>query len=105
MEIEQFYNEKRYNFVCFISELRAELSWWLSPEGTKYSLGRKNTYCHTPDYASFQGYKLLLKVAIAGGTLDSYIEKFLLKDRINVKRLPANQLANIKRYLEMFSEL
>jgi len=33
--------------------------------------------------------------------VDSYVEKFLLEDRINVKRL----LAKIKRYLEMFSEL
>jgi len=36
--------------------------------------------------------------------VDSYFEKFLLEDGINVERLPADQLANIKRYL-MFSEL
>jgi len=57
------------------------------------------------DFASFQGYKILLKVAIASGTVDSYVEKFLVEDRINVERLPANRLAKIKRYLKMFSEL
>jgi len=59
----------------------------------------------TLDYASFQDYKLLLKAAIAAGSVDSYIEKFLLDDGINIKQLPADQLAKIKRYLEMFSEL
>jgi len=57
------------------------------------------------DFASFQGYKILLKVAIASGSVDSYVEKFLVEDRINVECLPADQLAKIKRYLEMFSEL
>jgi len=56
-------------------------------------------------YASFQGYKILLKAAIASGTVDSYVEKFLLEDRIDVECLPADRLAKIKRYLEMFSEL
>jgi len=37
--------------------------------------------------------------------VDSYVEKFLLEDRINIKCLPADWLAKIKRYLEMFSEL
>jgi len=37
--------------------------------------------------------------------MDSYVEKFLLEDGINVEHLPADQLAKIKRYLEMFTEL
>jgi len=37
--------------------------------------------------------------------VDSYVEKFLLEDRIDVKHLPADRLAKIKRYLEVFSEL
>jgi len=37
--------------------------------------------------------------------VDSYVEKFLLEDGIDVERLPADWLAKIKRYLEMFSEL
>jgi len=51
------------------------------------------------------GYKILLKAAIASGSVDSYVEKFLLEDGIDVERLPADRLAKIKRYLEMFSEL
>jgi len=37
--------------------------------------------------------------------VDSYVEKFLLEDGINVEHLPADRLAKIKRDLEMFSEL
>jgi hypothetical protein len=37
--------------------------------------------------------------------VDSYVEKFLVEDGINVKHLPADRLAKIKRYLKMFSEL
>jgi len=37
--------------------------------------------------------------------VDSYVEKFLVEDGIDVERLPADWLAKIKRYLEMFSEL
>jgi len=107
MDIEQFYIEKQDNFVCFISELRAKSSCGLSLKDPKHNQGFYNTYCISPnlDYASFQGYKILLKAAITSGTVDNYVEKFLLKDRIDVKRLPADQLAKIKRYLEMFSEL
>jgi len=36
---------------------------------------------------------------------DSYVEKFLLEDGIDVKDLLADWLAKIKRYLKMFSEL
>jgi len=57
------------------------------------------------DYSSFQSYKILLKAAIESGTVDSYIEKFLLEDRIDFKWLPAERLNKLKRYLEMFSEL
>jgi len=69
--------------------------------------GLQNTYCISPDlgYTSFQVYKILLKAAIASGTVDSYVEKFLLEDGIDFKSLPADRLAKIKRYLEMFSEL
>jgi len=103
MDIEQFYIEKRDNFVCFISELRAKLSCGLSLKEPRFY----NTHCISPDldFASLQGYKILLKEAIASGTVDSYVEKFLLEDRIDVKHLPANWLAKIKRYLKMFSEL
>jgi len=100
MNIKQFYIEKRDNFVCFISELRTELS-------CGFPLRESGFYNISPDldFASFQGYKILLKAVIASGTVDSYVEKFLVEDRINVERLPADQLAKIKRYLEMFSEL
>jgi len=103
MDIEQFYIEKRDNFVCFISELRAKWSCVLSLR----EHGCYNTHCISPDldFASFQGYKILLKAAIASGSVDSYVEKFLVEDRIDVERLPADWLAKIKRYLEMFSEL
>jgi len=37
--------------------------------------------------------------------VDSYVEKFLVEDGINVEHLPADWLAKIKRYLKMFSEL
>jgi len=37
--------------------------------------------------------------------VDSYVEKFLVEDGIDVKRLPADRLVKIKRFLEMFSEL
>jgi len=70
------------------------------------NLGSKSLAAITDlDFASFQGYKILLKAAIASGTVDSYVEKFLLEDRIDFKRLPADRLAKIKWYLEMFSEL
>jgi len=100
MDIEQFYIEKRDNFVHFISELRTEWPCGLS-------LREHGFYNISPDldFASFQGYKILLKAAIASGTVDSYVEKFLVEDGIDVKRLPADRLAKIKRYLEMFSEL
>jgi len=100
MDIEQFYIEKRDNFVCFISELRAKSSCGLS-------LKEPGCYNISPDldFASFQGYKILLKAAIASGTVESYVEKFLLEDGINVECLPADRLAKIKRYLKMFSEL
>jgi len=100
MDIEQFYIEKRDNFVCFISELRTESPGCLS-------LSKPGCYSISPDldFASFQGYKILLKAAIASGTVDSYVEKFLVEDGIDVEHLPADRLAKIKRYLEMFSEL
>jgi len=101
MDIKQFSIEKRDNFVCFISELRTE---WLS---LRPRLSEPSCYSISPDldFASFQGYKILLKAAIASGTVDGYVEKFLVEDGINVERLPADRLAKIKRYLEMFSEL
>jgi len=100
MDIEQFYIEKRDNFVCFISELRAEWPCGLS-------LREHGFYNISPDldFTSFQGYKILLKAVIASGTVDNYVEKFLVEDGINVKHLPVDWLAKIKRYLEMFCEL
>jgi len=107
MDIEQFYIEKRDNFVCFISELKTKSSCGLSLKETKHNQGFYNTYCISPDldYALFEGYNILLKEAIASGTVDSYVEKFLLEERIDFKHLPADRLAKIKRYLEMLSEL
>jgi len=52
-----------------------------------------------------QAEQILLKAAIASGTVDSYVEKFLFEDGINFKWLPAERLNKLKRYLEMFSEL
>jgi len=80
MDIEQVYIEKRDNFVLFISELRAESPCGLPLKEPKHNQGFYNTYCISPnlDYPSFQGYKILLKAAIASGTVDSYVEKFLL---------------------------
>jgi len=37
--------------------------------------------------------------------VDSCVEKFLLEGGVDVKHLPADRLAKIRRYLEMFSEL
>jgi len=100
MDIKQFYIEKRDNFVFFISELRT--GW---PGGLL--LSEDSFYNISPDldFESFQGYKILLKAAIASGTVDSYVEKFLVEDGINVEHLSADRLAKIKRYLKMFSEL
>jgi len=96
MDIEQFYIEKQDNFVQFISELRAELSCGLSLKDPKHNLGFYNTYSISPDldYASFQGYKILLKPAIASGTVDSYVEKFLLEE---VLMSSAYQLTGLPR--------
>jgi len=111
MDIKQFYIEKRDNFVCFISELRAKSSSRPRLREPKWPCGfplrEHGFYNISPDldFASFQGYKILLKAAIASGSVDSYVEKSLLEDRIDVECLPADWLAKIKRYLEMFSEL
>jgi len=92
---------RRDNFVCFISELRAE-------HGVD-TLVCKHQGAHTHplnlDNALFQGYKLLLRAAISGGMVDSYVEKFLLQDGINVKQVPTESLSKLKRYLEKFSKL
>jgi len=93
MDIEQFYIEKRDNFACFISDLHA-----------KYGVAA-NTHPLDLEYAVFQGYKLLLRAAIAGRTVDSYTKKFLLQDCINIKQVPAERLSKLKRYLKMFSKL
>jgi len=79
---------------------------WTFTQRSK-TLGVYNTYCISPnlDYASFQAYKIFLKAAIASGTVDSYVEKFLLEDKIDFKWLPSERLNKLKRYLEMFSEL
>jgi len=111
MDIERFYIEKRDNFVCFISELRAEWPCGLSlrepGSSLQLRLSEPGFYNISPDldFALFQGYKILLKAAIASGTVDSYVEKFLVEDGINVERLPAYRLAKIKRYLKMSKEI
>jgi len=89
MDIKRFYIEKRDNFVCFISELRTEWScgFPLKQPGLALQprlrepglsllprLSEPSFYNISPDldFASFQGYKILLKAAIASGTVDSY---------------------------------
>jgi len=106
MDIEQFNIEKQDNFVCFIWGLRAKLSCGLLLKGPKHNLGFYNTYCISPnlDYASFQVYKILLKAAIASGTVDSYVEKFLLEHRIDVK-LNDQAIAEISDALCLGAEL
>jgi len=57
------------------------------------------------DFTSFQSYQVLLKAAIAAGSIHSYLEKFMWEDGIDVKRVSCNQITKLKRYLELFSSL
>jgi len=57
------------------------------------------------DFTSFQSYQVLLKAAIAAGNIDSYLEKFMWEDGIDVKKVLCDQITKLKRYLELFSSL
>jgi len=57
------------------------------------------------DFTSFQSYQVLLKAAIAAGSIDSYLKKFMWEDSIDVKRVSCDQITKLKRYLELFSSL
>jgi hypothetical protein len=101
MDIEQFYIEKQDNFVKFLMDLKTEYAPVQSEDAGHIGL------CHfsTLDYASFQSYQVLLKAATAAGSVDSYIEKFMWEDSIDISVVSSEQVAKIKRYLEMFSGL
>jgi len=57
------------------------------------------------DFTSFQSYQVLLKAAIATGSIDSYLKKFMWEDGVDVKKVSCNQITKLKRYLELFSSL
>jgi len=59
----------------------------------------------TLEFASFQSYQVLLKAAIATGSIDSYVEKFMWEDGIDIKKVLCNQVTKLKRYLELFGGL
>jgi len=48
---------------------------------------------------------VLLKAAIATGSIDSYLEKFMWEDSIDIKKVLCNQITKLKRYLEIISSL
>jgi len=56
-------------------------------------------------FPSFQSYQLLLKAAIAVGSIDSFVEKFMWEDSINIKEVSSDQVTKLKSYLELFSGL
>jgi len=57
------------------------------------------------DFISFQSYQVLLKAAITAGSIDSYLEKFMWEDGVDIKKVSCNQITKLKRYLELFSSL
>jgi len=57
------------------------------------------------DFTSFQSYQVLLKAAIAASSIDSYLEKFMWEDSVDVKKVSCNQITKLKRYLKLFSSL
>jgi len=95
MDIKQFYIEKQDNFVNFLAALRTEYA----PEQTQPA--GHSTLGH---FASFQSYQVLLKAAIATGSIDSYVGKFMWEDSINIKKVSCDQV-KLRRYLELFSGL
>jgi len=48
---------------------------------------------------------VLLKAAITTGSIDSYVEKFMWEDSINIEKVLCDQVTKLKRYLELFSNL
>jgi len=83
MDIEQFYIEKQDNFVQFLEALKTEYA----PE--QFQLIGHSTLGNFAnlDFTSFQSYQVLLKAAIAAGSIDSYLKKFMWEDGVDVKRV------------------
>jgi len=53
------------------------------------------------DFTSFWSYQAFLKAAIATGSIDSYLKKFMWEDGIDIKKVLCNQITKLKRYLEL----
>jgi len=51
------------------------------------------------------GHQVLLKAAAAAGSIDSYVEKFMWEDGIDIQKVSSGQVTKLKRYLELFSGL
>jgi len=90
MDIEQFYIEKQDNFVKFLEALK-----------TKYAPEQFQRIGHSPlgNFAnlylsSFHSYQVLLKAAIAAGSIDTYLKKFMWEDGIDVKKVLCDHSLN-----------
>jgi hypothetical protein len=101
MDIEQFYIEKRDNFVKFLEALKTKYA----PEQFQHIRHSMLGNFANLDFTSFQSYQVLLKAAIATGSIDSYLKKFMWEDGIDVKRVLCDQITKLKRYLELFSSI
>jgi len=101
MDIEQFYIEKQDNFVKFLESLKTEYA----PEQFQHARHSTLGNFGNLDFASFQSYQVLLRAAIATGSIDSYLKKFMWEDGIDIKKLLCDQITKLKRYLKMFSSL
>jgi len=101
MDIEQFYIEKQDNFVKFLAALKTEYA----PEQLQHVGHSTLGHFANLDFASFQSYQVLLKAAIAAGSIDSNVEKFMWEDGIDIKKVLCDQITKLKRYLELFSGL
>jgi len=101
MDIEQFYIEKRNNFVQFLEALKNEYA----PE--QFQLIGQSTLGNFAnlDFTSFQSYQVLLKAAITASSIDSYLERFMWEDGVDIKKVLCDQITKLKRYLELFSSL
>jgi len=98
MDIEQFYIEKQDNFVQFLEAEYAPEQFQLIGHSTLGNFANLN-------FTSFQSYQVLLKAAIAASSIDSYLEKFMWEDGVDVKKVLCDQITKLKRYLELFSNL
>jgi len=98
MEVEEFYIEKRDNFVQFLSMLKAKYT----PDAVGIS---PLNHFSTLGFEAFQGYKGLLKAAVESGSVDGYVKTFLWEDSIDIAKVSSNRVSKLKRYLELFSSL